>query len=80
MGASGIENRDAIEAEVLETAQGVDAESHDVPEESIEQPAKVMRVGTMMKQLLEEVRAAALDEASRDRLKEIYETSVAELG
>ncbi|MDP6492693.1 MAG: DUF2587 domain-containing protein [Acidimicrobiales bacterium] len=53
----------------------------DVPgEEAIEHPAKVMRVGTMMKQLLEEVRAASLDEASRDRLKAIYETSVDELG
>ena len=49
-------------------------------EEAIEHPAKVMRVGTMMKQLLEEVRAASLDEASRDRLKAIYETSVDELG
>lgn len=50
------------------------------PQESIEQPAKVMRVGTMMRQLLEEVRSATLDEASRDRLREIYETSVQELG
>src|SRR5256886_14599785 len=38
-----------------------------------------MRIGTMTKQLLEEVRAAPLDEASRARLKEIYETSVREL-
>ena len=52
----------------------------DPVDETIEHPAKVMRVGTMMKQLLEEVRAASLDEASRDRLKEIYETSVDELG
>jgi hypothetical protein len=50
------------------------------PDESIESPAKVMRVGTMMKQLLEEVRASSLDEASRERLREIYETSVRELG
>lgn len=49
-------------------------------DEFIEQPAKVMRVGTMMKQLLDEVRSATLDEASRDRLREIYETSVNELG
>ena len=49
-------------------------------DEFIEQPAKVMRVGTMMKQLLEEVRSATLDEASRERLREIYETSVRELG
>ncbi len=49
-------------------------------DESIEHPAKVMRVGTMMRQLLEEVRIASLDEPSRDRLREIYATSVAELG
>ncbi|NKY50001.1 bacterial proteasome activator family protein [Nocardia vermiculata] len=45
----------------------------------VEQPAKVMRIGTMIKQLLEEVRAAPLDEASRNRLKEIHKTSVHEL-
>ncbi|MEO8692281.1 MAG: proteasome activator [Acidimicrobiales bacterium] len=49
-------------------------------DEFIEQPAKVMRVGTMMKQLLEEVRATPLDEPSRERLREIYETSLHELG
>ena len=47
--------------------------------EAIEQPAKVMRVGTMMKQLLDEVRQASLDESSRDRLREIYATSIEEL-
>jgi len=47
--------------------------------ESVEQPAKVMRIGSMIKQLLDEVRQAPLDEASRTRLKEIYETSVKEL-
>jgi hypothetical protein len=45
----------------------------------IEQPAKVMRIGTMIKQLLEEVRAAPLDEASRNRLREIHATSIREL-
>ena len=45
----------------------------------IEQPAKVMRIGSMIKQLLEEVRQAPLDEASRGRLREIYEESVREL-
>ena len=49
------------------------------PGEAVEQPAKVMRIGSMIKQLLEEVRHAPLDEASRSRLKEIYETSVREL-
>ncbi|MDA8047222.1 MAG: bacterial proteasome activator family protein [Actinomycetota bacterium] len=47
--------------------------------EAVEQPAKVMRIGSMIKQLLEEVRQAPLDEASRSRLREIYDTSVKEL-
>ncbi|MGV0849420.1 bacterial proteasome activator family protein [Mycolicibacterium phlei] len=45
----------------------------------VEQPAKVMRIGTMIKQLLEEVRAAPLDDASRTRLREIHRTSITEL-
>jgi hypothetical protein len=45
----------------------------------VEQPAKVMRIGSMIKQLLEEVRAAPLDDASRLRLKEIHESSIKEL-
>jgi hypothetical protein len=49
------------------------------PTETVEQPAKVMRIGSMIKQLLDEVRQAPLDEASRNRLREIYETSVREL-
>ena len=48
-------------------------------EESITSPAKVMRIGSMVKQLLEEVRTAPLDEASRERLAEIYDRSVTEL-
>jgi hypothetical protein len=47
--------------------------------ETVAQPAKVMRIGSMIKQLLEEVRHAALDEKGRSRLAEIYETSVKEL-
>jgi hypothetical protein len=47
--------------------------------ETIEKPAKVMRIGSMVKQLLDEVRHAPLDEAGRARLREIYETSVREL-
>ena len=45
----------------------------------VEQPAKVMRIGTMIKQLLEEVRAAPLDDASRNRLRDIHRTSIREL-
>jgi hypothetical protein len=45
----------------------------------VEQPAKVMRIGSMIKQLLEEVRAAPLDEASRTRLRDIHRRSISEL-
>ncbi|MFM2072192.1 MAG: hypothetical protein RLZZ623_2455 [Actinomycetota bacterium] len=47
--------------------------------ETVSAPAKVMRIGSMVKQLLEEVRTAPLDEASRERLAEIYERSIVEL-
>ncbi|MGW0734336.1 bacterial proteasome activator family protein [Streptomyces sp. NPDC002851] len=57
-----------------------DEESREMPvTDMVEQPAKVMRIGSMIKQLLEEVRAAPLDEASRARLKEIHSSSVKEL-
>mgnify|MGYP001813767006 FL=1 len=48
-------------------------------EESVTSPAKVMRIGSMVKQLLEEVRGAPLDEPSRERLAEIYQRSITEL-
>jgi hypothetical protein len=51
----------------------------DDPGRLVEQPAKVMRIGSMIKQLLEEVRAAPLDEASRQRLRDIHQRSIAEL-
>jgi hypothetical protein len=47
--------------------------------EAVESPAKVMRIGTMVKQLLDEVRAAPLDEASRERLANIFDESIKEL-
>jgi len=47
--------------------------------EMVEQPAKVMRIGSMIRQLLEEVKSAPLDEKSRARLKEIHTSSIKEL-
>ncbi|MGH1564523.1 bacterial proteasome activator family protein [Mumia sp. DW29H23] len=47
--------------------------------ELVEQPAKVMRIGSMIRQLLEEVKSAPLDEASRARLRDIHQTSIKEL-
>ena len=64
-------------------AAGQDSDFQDSDDRSItdlvEQPAKVMRIGTMIKQLLEEVRAAPLDDASRNRLRAIHATSIREL-
>jgi len=59
-------------------------EPHGAPEgdeepPAISEPAKVMRIGSMIRTLLDEVREAQLDEASRDRMREIYEQSVTEL-
>ena len=69
---------EAPELEVVDGERAPDQEG-DGRIETIEQPAKLMRIGSMLKQLLDEVRAAPLDEASRQRLREIYETSVTEL-
>lgn len=47
--------------------------------ETVQEPAKVMRIGSMIKGLLEEVRQMELDLPSRERLAEIYERSIVEL-
>ncbi len=60
-----------------EDGEGGEGERHIT--ELVEQPAKVMRIGSMIRQLLEEVKAAPLDEASRQRLKEIHAASIKEL-
>jgi Protein of unknown function (DUF2587) len=57
----------------------VEPAAAEVPTETVSEPGKVMRIGSMIKQLLEEVRQAPLDESSRARLSEIYETSIKEL-
>ena len=57
---------------------GIDEGTLDVSS-MVEEPAKVMRIGTMIKQLLEEVRAAPLDDASRNRLRDIHAASIREL-
>ncbi|MEV0355957.1 bacterial proteasome activator family protein [Nocardia sp. NPDC050697] len=72
-----------VEAGAADAPESDDQEQKEEAGESladmVEQPAKVMRIGTMIKQLLEEVRAAPLDDASRNRLKEIHKSSVREL-
>ena len=69
---------------VVVTPEGMAVSGHTAdgersPAELIEEPAKVMRIGSMIKQLLEEVRSAPLDEAGRARLASIHERSLTEL-
>ena len=56
-----------------------DAEPAKSVTDLVEQPAKVMRIGNMIRQLLDEVRSAPLDEAGRQRLRTIHEASISEL-
>ena len=73
----------AVPASALNGADSADADDEADGERNltdlVEQPAKVMRIGSMIRQLLEEVKAAPLDEASRARLKEIHASSIKEL-
>jgi hypothetical protein len=70
----------ATEIERVEKPEIVDGvEAGDSATETVTAPAKVMRIGSMVKQLLEEVKGAEMDEASRERLAEIYERSIVEL-
>ncbi len=75
---------DAAENPSVERAEvelvEADQRSEDTIDETVDHPAKVMRIGAMMKQLLDELRSTDLDEPSRDRLRDIYETSLNELG
>lgn len=70
------EAREVVNPEIVDEEGAEQA----IPPGSISQPAKVMRIGSMIKQLLEEVRTTDLDERGRNRLREIYDTSIAELG
>ncbi|MDP3969081.1 MAG: bacterial proteasome activator family protein [Nocardioides sp.] len=73
---SGIEG---VEGLVGDDGEGDDEVQERALTDLVEQPAKVMRIGSMIRQLLEEVKAAPLDEASRNRLKEIHQSSIKEL-
>lgn len=64
----------AIGGEVVDQMPGAE-----VQREAVIEPAKVMRIGSMVRQLLEEVRTTTLDEPSRERLAEIYERSIVEI-
>ncbi|HEU5082965.1 MAG TPA: proteasome activator [Acidimicrobiales bacterium] len=70
---------DAEQVEHGELIESGADEAQDDDRESVQEPGRVMRIGAMIRQLLEEVRSADLDDAGRERLREIYDQSVAEL-
>jgi hypothetical protein len=49
------------------------------PDELIQHPAKLLRITSMVRGLLEEVRHSPLDEKGRKRMREVYESSLSEL-
>ena len=76
MTTSGQSDTNGDKAAESETTSG---ESLEQVTTMVQQPAKVMRIGTMIKQLLEEVKAAPLDDASRNRLRDVHRSSIREL-
>ena len=66
-----------VQAELVTQAEPV--QTAEPPQESITQPAKLLRIASMVRELLEETRQASLDEPGRLRLREIYGRSVKEL-
>lgn len=70
---------EAVESESPVQPEVVPAAGESTQGDAVTEPAKVMRIGSMIKQLLEEVRNSDLDEPSRERLAETYERSVVEL-
>ena len=75
--APEVAHGELVDHPVSEAVEPVEAEER---REAVEEPAKVMRIGSMIKQLLDEVRQADLDGPARERLKAIYDSSIQEVG
>jgi len=77
--AFGNSDNVSVNPEDVLAPSGVEQSGDGTSNDFVAQPAKVMRIGSMVKSLLDEVRSATLDESGRSRLKEIYRTSIDEL-
>ncbi len=73
--SAGTTDAQVERGELMEAAEAASEQLR----EAVEEPGRVMRIGSMIKQLLDEVRSAELDDAGRDRLREIYDQSITEL-
>jgi len=69
-----------VEAVPVEQTEGAPAGEGARPPETITEPAKLLRIASMVRELLEETRQASLDEAGRTRLADVYHRAVGELG
>ena len=80
-GAHEVLSPDGVQAPGSALEQGGDADAAASGDEGpdVESPAKIIRIGAMVKQLLEEVRNTSLDDAARGQLRRIYESSLDEL-
>ncbi len=78
-GAFGSDGSGAIAPDEVLAGGDRDEQSEERKTESVNEPARVLRIGSMVKTLLDEVRSAPLDEKSRVRLREIYEQSIHDL-
>jgi hypothetical protein len=70
---------EVVQAVPIERAASAPASDDGRPSETITEPAKLLRIATMVRELLDETRQASLDEAGRKRLADIYQRAVGEL-
>jgi hypothetical protein len=79
-GDEAIAPDEVLDSSSIEGTGGADGAVDEAPAtESVSEPAKVLRIGSMVKTLLDEVRQAPLDEKGRQRLREIHEQSIRDL-
>jgi hypothetical protein len=74
-------DRERVQAELVQAAvaQAGDTADGDGAAEQITSPTKLIRIASMVRGMLDEVRRAPLDDAGRRRLREIHEKSIEEL-
>jgi hypothetical protein len=75
---STTEDGAAPQVEVVDPATAPPGDAQQ--QETVMDPAKLLRIASMVRQLLDDTRQATLDEGGRKRLADIYQRSVAELG
>ena len=74
--------RETVQPEVVQQAPAPEGEGRDESQpaqEQVTQPTKLIRIASMVRNMLEEVRRAPIDDAGRKALREIHERSIHEL-